>query len=254
MLTYSLDDGYRPGADEESVLKVLEDYSSLGGDTVFELRLGQTATLSCQNSSLLKEPLSFDVLSDRLMWRLEHSGRHSEAVARAVLSDKECLKVFDATAGLGRDAMVLQSAGADVAMFERNPVIWLLLNNALRRAEQDYGKLSRLKHGLPMLMPYGTLKDYLSVRVKDLPDVIYYDPMFPSRRKTALVKKEMQVFHVLAGPDEDSTEYLDFLLSLKVKRVVLKRPAGADPLAAGRQPDFSVDGKACRYDCYLTRR
>ena len=225
----------------------------MGGDNLFELSLGTITTLDLKNSALLKEPLCFDLLSDRLLWRLEHSGRHSEAVARAVLSDKKELKVFDATAGLGRDAMVLQSAGAQVAMFERNPVIWLLLYNALQRAQSQSGKFSRLRHGLPMLMPCGSLRQHLTSGTATLPDVIYYDPMFPERRKSALVKKEMQLFHVLAGPDEDATEYLAYLLSLNVRRVVLKRPAGAACLAVGRTPDYSVDGKACRYDCYLSK-
>jgi 16S rRNA (guanine1516-N2)-methyltransferase len=44
------------------------------------------------------------------------------------------------------------------------------------------------------------------------PDVIYIDPMFPSREKSSKVKKEMQLFHPLVGTDDDSSELLPLAL------------------------------------------
>lgn len=53
--------------------------------------------------------------------------------------------IFDATAGLGRESLILQSAGARVYMFERNPVIWLLLVSAMKKAQVSPDILSKLK-------------------------------------------------------------------------------------------------------------
>ena len=36
------------------------------------------------------------------------------------------------------------------------------------------------------------------------PQVVYLDPMFPHKQKSALVKKEMRVFQSLLGPDLDA--------------------------------------------------
>ena len=46
------------------------------------------------------------------------------------------------------------------------------------------------------------------------PEVVYLDPMFPLRIKSAQVKKEMQVFHQLIGKDVDA----DLLLQIAQER------------------------------------
>ena len=40
-----------------------------------------------------------------------------------------------------------------------------------------------------------------SIALEKRPNVVYLDPMFPVRAKTAQVKKEMQVFHQLLGAE-----------------------------------------------------
>ena len=47
-----------------------------------------------------------------------------------------------------------------------------------------------------------------------MPDVVYLDPMFPHREKSALVKKEMRVFQELVGADNDADDLLDFAYPL----------------------------------------
>ncbi|HKK18550.1 MAG TPA: class I SAM-dependent methyltransferase, partial [Opitutales bacterium] len=75
----------------------------------------------------------------------------------------------------------------------------------------------------------------------------------PERRKSAAVKKEMQIFHKLVGADEDSGRVFEAALPRARNRVVVKRPRIA-PALAGRDPNYAVEGKRNRYDVYLVGR
>ncbi|MFW5427415.1 MAG: class I SAM-dependent methyltransferase, partial [Methylophagaceae bacterium] len=77
------------------------------------------------------------------------------------------------------------------------------------------------------------------------------DPMFPTRSKSAQVKKEMQFFHYIVGADEDSEKLLLESLNLAKKRIVVKRPRLAEQLTDIIQPAFEINGKSTRYDVYL---
>ena len=205
--------------------------------------------------------LDFELLSYRQ--RLLRGGRQKEPVARAVMNGLEDgALVFDATAGLGRESMILAHAGAKVVSFERQLPIWIILNDALKRAQGS----RFFPFTLPVLSPIGTIKDYsLALAGTDnhsltlandlnnaRPEVIYYDPMFPERENSAQVKKDMFVFQQVIGEDKDIIEFLELSLELAVKRVVLKRPSYAPPLAvAGLERSYFVDGGQCRFDCYV---
>lgn len=207
--------------------------------------------LTLNDKELSSSPFEISLVSDRLLWRLNHSGRKSEAICRAVMGRLDKPTVFDATAGLGRESMILQSAGCDVYMFERNPVIYLLLCSALYKANHDEASLSALKNGLPKMTGYGSVRDQIERGAELIkPDVVYYDPMFPERSKSALVKKEMRIFHELVGFDEDTNEYANFLCTIAGHHLVVKRPSNEKPLELNLRRSSFVDGKACRFDCY----
>ena len=107
--------------------------------------------------------------------------------------------VLDATAGLGRDSFVLATFGCDVQMVERSPVIAALLKDGLRRARQDPGVAEIASR---MQVINADAISYLQELSKEKrPQVIYLDPMYPHRDKTALVKKEMRVFRDIVGDD-----------------------------------------------------
>ncbi|TXH77678.1 MAG: 16S rRNA methyltransferase, partial [Thiothrix sp.] len=82
------------------------------------------------------------------------------------------------------------------------------------------------------------------------PDVIYLDPMFPERQKSALVQKEMRCLHEVVGEDTDSDALLTLARRIAKHRVTVKRPRLA-PELAGLKPAFVISGKAVRYDVYL---
>ena len=207
----------------------------------------QDMALVLRNSDLPKQgDILVDFASGAASYRRLHGGGKGEAIAKACgLHKKRDLTVLDATAGLGRDAFVLASLGANVTLVERNNIVAALLYDGLRRgaAVTELNWLAermRLLHS-PAL---SALQQHAPV------DIVYLDPMFPPRDKTALVKKEMRAFHDVVGSDTDADALLAPALKLAKKRVVVKRPGYADFLA-GQAPTMSVTGKNNRFDVYI---
>ncbi|KTC87566.1 MULTISPECIES: class I SAM-dependent methyltransferase [Legionella] len=152
------------------------------------------------------------------------------------------VRIIDATAGWGRDAAVLASFGAEVLMLERQPLMMVLLKDALERQDERSKKNLNLKLGM-----IDTASYLQTLAEADYPDVIYIDPMHPQRQKTALVKKEMQVLQQLIGPDNDTLPLLELAMTKVLKRVVVKWPQHLIPLLS---PTSSVSGKTVRFDIY----
>ncbi len=153
------------------------------------------------------------------------------------------MKILDATAGWGRDAAILASFGAEICMLERNPIMAILLEDALaQRSLMDSQKLS-------LSLIHTNAFDYLSsLQEYDYPDVIYVDPMHPERTQSALVKKEMQALQQLIGEDKDAKALIEVARSRMKMRLVVKWPQKLPPLL---KPDISIPGKTIRYDIYL---
>ncbi len=152
----------------------------------------------------------------------------------------------DATAGLGEDAFLLAAAGFCVQLYESDPVIAALLSDSLRRAACDEtmaGIVSR------MTLHCGDSIEAMKA-MKDRPDVILLDPMFPKRHKSALIKKKFQLLQQLEKPCEEETELFAAAVSAGAHRILVKRPLKG-PFLAGRKPDYSLNGKAIRYDGYI---
>src|SRR5690606_9993822 len=81
------------------------------------------------------------------------------------------------------------------------------------------------------------------------PEVIYLDPMFPERQKSALVKKEMRIFREVVGDDEDAQDLLEVALQIATKRVVVKRPRKSETIGP-RKPGHQLIGTSSRFDVY----
>ena len=189
-----------------------------------------------------------DFVGGTMAHRRKFGGGRGEAVAKAVgIKGSELPTVIDATAGLGRDAFVLASIGCQVRLVERHPVVFLLLQDGLNRAYQDEEIGEMLQQNLRLLNVHHI--NELDPNI-DYADVVYLDPMYPHKQKSALVKKEMRVFQHLVGADLDADELLLPALQLAKKRVVVKRPGYAEFLS-GKQPHFSRETKNHRFDIYM---
>lgn len=143
--------------------------------------------------------------------------------------------VLDAMAGWGVDGLVLAGSGCSVAMVERHPAIAALQQDLVRRSGLT-GVLCRWGDGYRALMESTGC------------DVVYLDPMFPSRRKGALPGKRMQWLAELSEPDPHPlAQWLEAATARARGRVVLKRRR-RDPVV--RPPDWQIVGTTVRYDVY----
>lgn len=188
-----------------------------------------------------------DFVSGAMAHRRRFGGGRGEAVAKAVgIKSGYLPDVVDATAGLGRDAFVLAAVGCRVRMLERHPVVAALLDDGLQRGYQDSEIGGWLRERLTLI--HAPSVQALG-EIMPAPDVVYLDPMYPHRQKSAMVKKEMRVFQSLVGADEDADALLEPARRLAKKRIVVKRPDYAPPLA-GVATQSAVTTKSHRFDIY----
>lgn len=193
-----------------------------------------------------QKPVSVEFLSGQARHRQLYGGGRSQSIVKAVgLAQNPHLTILDATAGLGRDAFVLAGLGARVWLLERHPIVRLLLQDGLIRGREEAPE---------RFNDITLLEGNLIESVDTLPrvDVVYLDPMFPERKSKAAVKKDMSLFHDLVGADEDAGALLAPALALAERRVVVKRPRLAPPLAE-QKPTYPMVGKSNRFDVYTLK-
>jgi 16S rRNA (guanine1516-N2)-methyltransferase len=206
--------------------------------------------LCLQDNHSKSLPLIIDFLSPQTTYRRQRTSLKRETLARAMgLKNHTTPKIVDATAGLGLDSFILACLGFEVTLLERSPIIQALLEDGIQRAQLD-PTVAPIANRLHLITQDTTL--WLQTLTEDAhPDIIYLDPMFPTRTKSALVKKEMRIFHDIVGDDPDADQLLRLALTCAAKRVVVKRPRLATHLA-DLTPSFSQTGSSCRFDIYLT--
>ncbi|QOL26427.1 class I SAM-dependent methyltransferase [Thalassotalea sp. LPB0316] len=178
--------------------------------------------------------------------RRKFGGGRGQDIAKAVgLKHGFSPTVLDATAGLGRDAFVLASLGCQVTLHERVPAVAALLENGLERGLLHHETTPIVEH---MQLKHGSSIDNMADCGNH--DVVYLDPMYPHREKSAAVKKEMRVFQTLVGEDLDADQLFAPAYDLATYRVVVKRPNYADYIA-GKKPSMSIKMKKNRFDVYV---
>ena len=192
--------------------------------------------------------INVDFITGAVAHRRKFGGGKGQAIAKAVGLNKGATPVvLDATAGLGRDGFVLASLGCKVILHERHPVVAALLYDGLQRAYNDSEIGPWMQQNMSLI--FGSSHTLLA-QCDSMPDVVYLDPMFPHREKSALVKKEMRVFQELVGGDTDADDLLEFAYPLASKRVVVKRPDYA-PFLNDKTPSMQIKTKKNRFDVYV---
>ncbi|WP_417596995.1 class I SAM-dependent methyltransferase [Pararhodobacter oceanensis] len=192
--------------------------------------------------------LRVDFTSGAVAHRLRFGGGRGQDLAKAMgLRRGNTPQIVDATAGLGRDAFLLASLGAEVTMIERSAQMHALLAEAMARAVQEGGVFAEIM--ARMVLIHGDSKELLPQLA---PEAVLIDPMHPPSRKSALVKRELREVRAIVGSDEDAADLMRVALAAARKRVVLKWPAKADPIAGIRAPSHQILGKSTRYDVFMT--
>jgi 16S rRNA (guanine1516-N2)-methyltransferase len=163
-----------------------------------------------------------------------------DPLVRAVGSGRS---VIDATGGFAADAGTLVAAGCPVDLIERDPVMALILRDAIDRwigAGLIPPDRLRLHHG-------DARELLLSLRA----EVVTLDPMYPLPASIHPPRKgeALHLLRALLGDDGDQAGLLPLARRAASARVVVKRPRVA-PYLACVAPSGSIGGRSVRYDLY----
>ena len=137
-------------------------------------------------------------------------------------------------------------------------MIAALLQDALERAADDPALAAAvarmcLHAGEDSIVGLHHVTELIEQGELATPDVVYLDPMFPERTKSAAVKKKFQLLHHLEQPCADEETLVEAALAVRPRKVVIKRPVKG-PLLAGVKPSYQLAGKAVRYDVLVPPR
>ncbi|MCB9062952.1 MAG: class I SAM-dependent methyltransferase [Halobacteriovoraceae bacterium] len=190
--------------------------------------------------NVMKKEIFFDLNKEYFLRSNKKGSLPFGPLGRAVGKDKD-VHLIDATCGTGKDMILFLSMGVKkISAYERSPWVYPLLLDSTKNLFKEFPILEdsiSLNFGMP-----GNISA----------DIIYYDPMYPTKNKSALSRKEMEFFKTIIGSDSDSKEELERLRNFDVKRVIVKRPIKAKDLL--NKPHFSVKGTTTRYDIYLKNK
>ena len=182
-----------------------------------------------------------------ILHRLKYGKGRGQNLAKAVgMKFNKNRTIVDATAGLGYDAFILASLGANVTLIERSKTMYNLLQEALTEAQNFGGDISAIIKRMDLI--YGDSKDILP---KLKPEVILIDTMYKERKKSALVKNNMRLVREIVGSDPDYLELIDVALNQASNRVVIKLPRYSDENNNYKPYSHQILGKSIRYDVHM---
>lgn len=207
-----------------------------------------------------QSPVVVDFNSASFIHRLRN-GANGEAVVKAMgvkQSLRDGLVVADLTAGLGTDAFLLAHSGFAVVGFERDPLLYALLEDGLKRY------MSIDSTTLSLKFVFGDSTDRSTNRSGELgfakkPFAVLLDPMFEVCAISAKSQPKKQMASLRALLRTSSAQEVELLFQTAIEmatdRVVVKRPVGAPPLVSLqlRRPSNQLEGKSARFDIYSCR-
>ena len=197
-----------------------------------------------------------DYLHGNLGYRLKPERVLHEPLAKVI---EHGAWVIDATGGLGKDGLMLAMMGCKVWMCEAHPLLYPLIQDAIARA-LSHPVLNPLFSNLEKFHFFpedakNILTKLITLPKNERPDVVYLDPMFPARKKSSLVKKEMQWLKAIHENNipivTPEHELFQLAKQVAIQRVVVKRPMHAPTLIAMPKPSFSKLFQSARFDVYL---
>lgn len=201
--------------------------------------------LKLLDKALLKKGgLSVDIEprpGEQRSWPAPKNGALAQALGRKTKT------VVDATTGWGQDSLHIFRMGYQLRCIERSPIMVELLSDGFTRlSEVDW--VRNLNIQVPQLISGNAIEKLASLKEK--PECVYIDPMFPpKRKKSALPKKSMTILRDLLGDDDDRDKLFSMAFQIATRKVVVKSPDYAEPIAG--KPSESFSGKLLRYDVYL---
>lgn len=215
----------------------LSHFYTINDNADWQLRLTENHVYCLgQQSSQLS--LTLDFCEGHYRHRQQHIGK--EPLLKAVkIHNKLPKTLIDATPGVLKDSFMLANRGIDIIAIERNPLLYVMVRQALSHVDTNIS------------YHFGDAKELLP---RFQAPIIYLDPMYPPKKKSAQVKKDMQILHAIVGADSDAEALLN-IARQQQSRVVVKRPSYAETLG-NTTPDLSASADkrgATRFDIYLPK-
>lgn len=187
--------------------------------------------------------LKLDFLKGTINYRLQRV-HHEKHLKKAIGKNKEPQLILDGTAGLLSDTLILLSLGHKVIACEQSKYIYLLISDAVRRAEGQLDFLENL-----ILVNQNSIDVYLE---KENIDIVYLDPLFPQDKKQLKRSKSIYALRDILNLEKivtnDDKLFMEFN-KLKPKKIILKRPLKSEIIY--NTPNYQVKGKSTRFDIYI---
>jgi len=179
-------------------------------------------------------------IDSQLFERPEKLLQRSKQLAKAIQGRiTGQLTIIDTTAGYGYDGFALALRGHTVTLVERD----LNMYQHLIAFRQYLGLHTvQIEHADSLQLLSQSEHQF---------EVAYLDPMFPTKKKSALPKKQMQLLanHIGAGAKEECLNLLSLAMQTS-RKVVLKRPKYS-PIMNKNQMTYQILGQSIRFDIYL---
>jgi 16S rRNA (guanine1516-N2)-methyltransferase len=187
--------------------------------------------------------LHVDFLTGSMGWRLKRSD-HESLLKKTLGKSKNCLTIFDGTAGFLSDALIFLSLGHKVIACEQSKILYFLVKNACDRAKEELPFLSNLNliHG----NSFEVYKDQNNI------DAIYLDPLYPETKKHILragnIHAIKNILKIEKIDDMADTLFTKFK-KLQYKKIILKRPIKGKKIC--NNINYQIKGKSTRFDVYI---
>lgn len=208
-----------PAAIKQAILSIAKTTTPQSANKPIIIKIGQ-ASMNIYDPNAPKEigEICLSFLDNKHNYLAKSLHEHPGLLASAIgWQRQKPPTVLDCTAGFGKDAFVLLNLGCHVTALEKHPVlaIWLKFG---------FWQLSKTLAPCPNFIFQNAL-DYLTSIPRHKFDVIYLDPMFEQKPKSAKANKNLQLLqHWHANEPTDTNEILLAAMQ-KAKRVVIKLPS-----------------------------
>ena len=177
-----------------------------------------------------------------MIWRLKRAD-HEKLIKKALGKSEQPQKILDCTAGLLQDSLLFLSLGHEVTAVEQSNILFNLLEDGIKQSKENeiFSRLTLVNANACSF-----------VREAREFDVIYFDPMFPPSKKTALRSAQIEYLAKILEHESiknNPKEEFQLLQSMSVNKLIVKRPINASPFGEGI--NYQVKGKTIRFDIYI---
>ena len=153
------------------------------------------------------------------------------------------LNILDMTAGFGYDAFTMAAYGHKVTAIESNIYIYLMLKDALIRCNSS--PLCRISKRIKLF--FGKSQSLCN---NSIFDIVYIDPMFLRKKKSAKVKKHTQILQKIVEPNQkNNIDIFNKALLLKPKKIIIKNPKKGY-IIKPTKVNSQIVGSRNRFDIY----